>query len=202
MNPINKNVNKKEEQNQQLLAACQNIKNNNNKSIKNSIKINFTKSQIITNNISINSNNDSSIGEEIESNNHVKKNIEIKDNKKVRKKKYNKNNKSELRKELQYLEIYDNNKIWKYSIKYFKEDKLNIYYNCIDTKCKGTGIYTLIENNNELKDKPLINNNVNKDNFIITKSHTINYEDHYYNKLNKIKKDLEELSINNIKKTK
>ena len=75
MNPINKNVNKKEEQNQQLLAACQNIKNNNNNN--KSIKTNFTKSQIITNNISINSNNDSSIGEEIESNNNVKKILKL-----------------------------------------------------------------------------------------------------------------------------
>ncbi len=81
------------------------------------------------------------------------------------------------------MEIYDNNKIWKYSIKYYNDNKNNIYYNCIDTKCKGTGIYTLIENNNKLKNNKVNQSKDNKDNFILTKNHTIDYDDHNYNKM-------------------
>ena len=108
----------------------------------------------------------------------------IKSNKKHRKKKYNKNNKSQLRNELQYLEIITNKKKWKYSLKYFKENKNRIYYNCFDSKCKAKGIYNY---ENEPNDKNIINKEKNiNNNFVLSKEHTITYEDHNYNKIDTI----------------
>ena len=49
---------------------------------------------------------------------------------------------------LQYLEIKEDDKTWKYLIHFFNENYNNVYYNCLYSKSKGKGIYII-----NLKDK-------------------------------------------------
>ena len=122
------------------------------------------------------------------------------DNKKSNKgkKKYNKKNKSELRKEIQYLEIIDENKKWKYSLKYYDEKRTKVYYNCIDSTCNAKGILTISED--EKVNQKLEDNKDIKQSFELTKDHNIKYNDHNYNKIKTIKKDIDTLSVNQISK--
>ena len=116
---------------------------------------------------------------------------------KKKKKKYNKKNKSKLRECFQYLEIKENDKTWKYSLHFFNENYNNIYYNCLDTKCKGKGIYIINKeekNHSGKEQKPEI------DHFELYKDHDIPYDQHKYNIINTIIKDITTLSANNIKK--
>lgn len=53
--------------------------------------------------------------------------------------------------------------------------EIRIYYNCIDSKCSGKR-------------------------YIVSKEHTIEYDDHNYNKINQIINDINNLSINEISK--
>ena len=119
---------------------------------------------------------------------------DIKKSKNKKNKKYNKNNKSDLRKSLQFLEIIIDKQKWKYSIKFFDESKTTVYYNCIDSKCQATGIYNL-------NDKNIINHNNNTNGiFNLTKEHNLTFNEHNYNKIDSIKKDIEELPLSRIKK--
>ena len=37
---------------------------------------------------------------------------------------------------------------WKFSLKFYEENKTNVYYNCIDTKCNVNGILKFDNNYN------------------------------------------------------
>ena len=55
--------------------------------------------------------------------------------------KYKKNTKKvEFRKSIQYVNYYDNDKFWKYSLSSFNETNKTGYYYCSDTSCKGRGM--------------------------------------------------------------
>ena len=105
-----------------------------------------------------------------------------KDTKKKIKKKYNKKNKSELRKGIQYLEFREGDKIWLYSLHYYQENKTNIYYHCLDTKCKARAIYYYNFDKNEVE----LNNK-----FEIKHDHSLENNEHNYNQSTIIKNDLE-----------
>ncbi len=108
--------------------------------------------------------------------------------------KYNKNNKSELRKSLQFLEIIEDNLKWKYSIKFLDETKTHIYYNCTDSKCEATGIFIL------MKILKMIKIIIQREKYLLTKEHNLSYNEHNHNKIDLIKKDIEELPLNRIKR--
>ena len=115
--------------------------------------------------IEFNKSNKLSLNDEVKSNSVNKNNK----NKKLKKRnKYNKNHKSELRREIQYLEIIENKKKWKYSLKYYDENRTKIYYNCMDSKCSAKGILNITEN--EKNQKKLENNIDLKENFELSKN--------------------------------
>ena len=109
--------------------------------------------------------------------------------------KYKKNeDKSEFLKGIQYLEILDGTKIWKYSISRYNEHSDTGYYYCSDTSCNGRGTYYFKKEN-----KNLFGNKKDNDKFNITKEHNIDFEHHNYNINQMAIKDIMNYEINQIK---
>ena len=98
---------------------------------------------------------------------------------------------------MQYLEIKEGDKIWKYSFHFFNENYNNLYYNCLDTKCKGKGIYIINKDEKYISEKE---QQPETDKFELSKDHDIPYDQHNYNIINTIIKDMNTLSTNIIKK--
>ena len=91
--------------------------------------------------------------------------------------------------------IKDNDKIWRYSKLAFNNNQNTAYYYCSDTKRKGRG-YIRYSKNKIFQNEININT---KENFIITKSHNIDYENHNYIKYKIILEDIKTKSYNTIK---
>ena len=143
--------------------------------------------------IQINKSNELSLNEEVKSNTENKN---YKNKKLKKRKKYNKNHKSELRREILYLEIIENEKKWKYSLKYYDENRTKIYYNCMDSNCSAKGILNITET--EKNQKKLENNRAIKDTFELSKNNSLDYSEHSYNIIANIMNDIETLSIETI----
>ena len=155
--------------------------------------LNPQKNDIICNDISYDNINNSLDNEQLE-----ESNISI-DNKKGKKKargKYKKTkDKNEFLRGIQYLEIKEGNKIWKYSISTYNKNSNTAYYYCNDTSCSGKGTYVL-NNENKTEFEKKFNNN---EFFYLTKDHSIDYEHHNYNINEKTIKDIYNYDINSIK---
>ena len=89
------------------------------------------------------------------------------------------------------MEFREGDKKWLYSLHFYQENKTNIYYHCLDTKCKARAIYYFNFNNAEDE----INNK-----FEIKNEHSLAYDEHNYIQSNIIKEDLETKSKSEIKK--
>ena len=72
--------------------------------------------------------------------------------------------------------IKDNDKMWRYSKMAFNNNQNTAYYYWSDTECKRRG-YIRYSKNKIFQNEININT---KENFIITKSHNIDYENHNY----------------------
>ena len=85
--------------------------------------------------------------------------------------KYKKNeDKCEFLKGIQYLEILEGTKIWKYSISRYNEHADTGYYYCSDTSCNGRGTYYFKKEN-----KNILENKEDNDKFNLTKEHDIDF---------------------------
>ena len=85
--------------------------------------------------------------------------------------------------------------MWRYSKLAFNNNQNIAYYYCSYTECKGRGHIRYSKNKNYQNE---ININTNE-NFIINKSHNIDYENHNYIKYKKILEDIKTKSFNTIK---
>ena len=83
----------------------------------------------------------------------------------------------------------------RYSKLAFNNNQNTAYYYCSDIECKGRG-YSRYSKNKKNQNEININTN---ENFIITKSHNIDYVNHNYIKYKKVLEDIKTKSFNKIK---
>lgn len=105
------------------------------------------------------------------------------------KNKYNKNIEK-----LRYLEIKENNNLYKYSLTKVYYPKNTIYYICSDTSCKGR---IKVEYDNDINKNT--NNECDVKNYTTTKNHSLEINEHNYYINYSIREDLEKMSIMHIK---
>ena len=123
-------------------------------------------------------------------------------NKEPKKRGKYKKDKSPFIKSIQYLIIKDNKYTWKYSLSSYYENNKTAYYKCSDSNCSARASYDLNDINNKeiniIQNKKEINQNGENLNISITKPHSLKYENHSYIKYEIIKKDIKNLSKNQI----
>ena len=91
---------------------------------------------------------------------------------------------------IQYVLKKENNKIWKFSLSSYNKSNTTAYYYCSDTNCTGRGLIKyILDGNTEYEKK--ING---KEELINTKNHSIDYEDHSYQKYKQVILDLEQIN--------
>ena len=103
--------------------------------------------------------------------------------------------KTEFKNSIKYLYIKKNDKHFRFSLSKFYEKTNTGYYNCYDTQCHARGKMQFDLDN--INNYDFFNDKFeDKDSFILTKKHTISYEEHSYKRNEIIKQDFEKKEIN------
>ena len=124
----------------------------------------------------------------------TKKSIKIGSKKKRAKSNSIKNKYNKNIEKLRYLEINENENIYKYSLTKVYYPKNTIYYICSDTACEGR---VKVEYDKDIKKYENVEFDIK--NFKITKNHTLEINEHNYYINYSIREDLENKSIMYIK---
>ena len=149
-------------------------------------------------NINLNyKNNDKNINQSQNINNSKSNKSSNENNKEKKRGKYLKSNqKSEFIKNIQYLRIKEDAKVYKYSLSKYNEKSHSGYYYCSDTNCKGKGTYLFVPDNTSEYEKKFHK----KEFFTLSKEHSLEYENHNYIINENTIHDIDEYNPKEIKK--